>query len=733
VKDSMAQTGSEKAVLVSEETDTIDIGRIFSQLWASKSLIGICVGVGIFLGLFIYSISPKTYQADALLQLESQSSQMGLPMAMLGLGGGGPQSATEIEIIRSRLVLGQAVAALNLDWMARPVLMPIIGVAVQRYDMPIPDFWFFRAYARRAERISLDLLQVEPDWIGKPMRLTITGEGTFNVELPTGTVLSGRVGETLNDADKTFGLRVADLVGSVGRQFVIMQRDELDVLDALQNSLMVGEKSRGSGILELKYRASSDIEAQRVLNAISDAYVKQNVLRRTANADNGLQFLDSQLTIAEQNVRKAQEELTEYSRKSKVLDLSFESNTLWTQTERVNTALQELQVQEDDIKQRYTINHPVYQKLLNNRAHLEKQLADLQKEAERLPETQRNVLTMTRKLELAQDAYLELQKRAQEAEVMRASTIGSVRVVDLAHGAERPVAPRGSLILVVTTLLGGLIGVALVLVRAWLRRGVQSAKQIEALGMPVFATVNYVPLSDSKRNKKGEDQSIVALTDPTNIAVEAFRSLRTSLHFGMLDATTNSLVVTSSAPGVGKSFSSVNLATVMAQGGQRVCLIDADMRRGHLRKFFKQPKKGPGLADYLAEVKTLDEVLIKTPVEGLSVICAGAYPPNPADLLVRPRMHELLRLLNERFDMVILDAPPVLAVTDAVLMGRIAGGILLIARHDMTPIGEIEATKRTLEAAGLKVTGAVLNGFDPSKVVGGDSYSYRYDYKSHSD
>lgn len=733
MKDSMAQTGSDKAVLVSEDADTIDIVRIFSQLWASKSLIGICVGVGIFFGLFIYSITPKTYQADTLLQLESQSSQMGLPSALLGLSGGGPQSATEIEIIRSRLVLGQAVAALNLDWMARPVLMPIIGVAVQRYDMPIPDFGFFRAYARRAESISLDLLQVEPDWIGRPMRLTITGEGTFDVELPTGTVLSGRVGETLNDADKTFGLRVSDLVGSVGRQFIIMQRDELDVLKSLQNSLIISEKSRGSGILELKYRASSDIEAQRVLNAISDAYVKQNVLRRTANADNGLQFLDSQLTIAEQNVRKAQEELTDYSRKTKVLDLSFESNTLWTQTERVNTALQELQVQEDDIKQRYTINHPVYQKLLNNRAHLEKQLADLQKEAERLPETQRNVLTMTRKLELAQDAYLELQKRAQEAEVMRASTIGSVRVVDLAHGAESPVAPRGSLILVVTTLLCGLIGVTLVLVRAWLRRGVQSAKQIEALGMAVFATVNYVPSADSKQYKKGADQSIVALADPTNIAVEAFRSLRTSLHFGMLDATTNSLVVTSSAPGVGKSFSAVNLATVMAQGGQRVCLIDADMRRGHLRKFFKQPKNGLGLADYLAEVKTLDEVLIKTPIEGLSVICSGAYPPNPADLLVRSRMQELLRLLNERFDMVILDAPPVLAVTDAVLLGRVAGGILLIARHDVTPIGEIEVTKRTLEAAGLKVTGAVLNGFDPSKVGGGDSYSYRYDYKSRSD
>ena len=737
VKDTMAKIGSVgTAAPAGDDDDSIDIARLLLQLWAGKVLITLCAVLGIGAGIFHFTNTPKTYQADALLQLESKGGKMGLPTQLLGLTDTSPESVTEIEIVRSRLVLGQAVAALNLDWLAAPVLLPVIGVALQRYDLPLPDLKILRPYARRLETIELNLLQVEPGWISQPIGLTITGDGAFEVTVPNGSVLPGRVGETLHNPEKTFGLRVQVLTGAVGRQFVLQQRGELITIADLRSNLTVEEKGKGSGILLLSYTAANKRDAQRVLNAIAEAYVQQNISRGTADADSGLQFLDSQLPIAEKTVRAAEEALNAYRRQAHVVDLSFESQSMLTQVERVNTALQELQGQEDKIKQRYTPNHPVYQQLLNDRARLEAQLADLTVEADSLPETQRNIVNMTRDLELAQQNLIQLQSRAQEVQVMRASKIGSVRIIDLAQAADRPIAPRASLVLALGMLLGGMGGVILVLLRAWLRRGVQRAEQIEQLGLPVYATVNYVPQSDMRRRKKADKPPLVALIDPGNVAVEAFRSLRTSLHFGMLDASANSLVLTSSTPGVGKSFIAANLAVVMAQGGQRVCLIDADLRRGHLRKFFDKPKNTPGLAEYLGEEKTLDEVLLDSSVAGLSFICPGRYPPNPTDLLLRSRMQGLLALLAAQFDMVIIDTPPVLAVTDPVVLGRIAGAILLVARHDVTPIAEIEATRRTLESAGLKITGAVLNGYDPRKAGAGRygyRYDYRYDYKQRTD
>lgn len=721
------------AAAADEGLDEIDLGQLIETIWVGKWLIALWVVLGTCLGVFVFVTTAKVYQADALVQLESKSSQMGLPTELLGLSDTGAQTTTEIEIIGSRLVLGQAVAKLHLDWQAEPLLMPVIGVAVKHYGLPIPGL---PAYARPDSSIALDLLQVTAAWVEEPIALTITGENSFSVTLPDNEVVTGQVGLTLTNADQTFALRVASLTGAVGREFLVMQRDEAKTLEAVRQALTISEQGRGSGVLQLQFKAGDPLYAERVLNAIADSYVKQNIDRGVANADSGLQFLETQLPIAEKAVRDAENELNDYRRQAQVVDLSFESQSLLTQVDRINTDLQALQAQEDEIKQRYTPNHPVYQQLLNNRARLQAQLDQLRQETEKLPETQRNILNMTDKLELAQKVYTDLQSQAQSTRVVRASNIGSVRIIDLAQASDAAVAPRGSLILALSFLLGGMVGIGNVLLRNWLRRGVQGADQIEQLGLPVFATVNYVAGADTSRSRKSDRHPILAIQDPTSLAIEAFRSLRTSLHFGMLDAPTKSLVMTSSAPGVGKSFTSANLAVVMAQGGQRVCLIDGDLRRGHLRKFFNQPKNTPGLAQYLAEEKTLAEVMIQGPVEGLSFIGTGRFPPNPAELLMRPRMTELLALLDKEFDLILIDTPPVLAVTDPAVLGRIAGGTLVVARYGVTQIGEIEATQRTLEGAGVKITGAVLNGYEPTNTSGYRyryNYSYRYEYRSKSE
>ena len=157
------------------------------------------------------------------------------------------------------------------------------------------------------------------------------------------------------------------------------------------------------------------------------------------------------------------------------------------------------------------------------------------------------------------------------------------------------------------------------------------------------------------------------------------------------------------------------------------------MRRGQLRKYFGIHKNEPGLSEYLTGQKTLDEVLRTTVVDGLSFIPTGAYPPNPSELLMRQRMADLIEELNKRFGMTILDCPPVLAVTDPVIVGTKSGAILGVVRYDQTSLVEVQSMLKTFDSAGVRLTGTILNGFDPRKARSESPYNYRYEYKSRSD
>jgi tyrosine-protein kinase Etk/Wzc len=394
----------------------------------------------------------------------------------------------------------------------------------------------------------------------------------------------------------------------------------------------------------------------------------------------------------------------------------------------IEAELRQLVLREEEIKEKYTPNHPVYRQLLEQRQALQDRLVELQAGITNLPETQREVVNLTRNLELAQASYVELINRAQELRVLSASQIGSVRVVDQAVTMLEQVAPRRASIMGIALVFGGILGFGIVLLRNWLRRGIDSVSEIERLGLPVFATVNSY--SGQVKYTAGR-LALIARDDPEDVVVEALRSLRTSLHFGMLDARSKSIVVTSAAPGAGKSFISANLACVAAQAGQKVCLIDADMRRGTLRKYFGLPKKLPGLTDYLSDAVELGAVLRDSEINNLSLIVTGAFPPNPSELLMRDRLAELISELDGRFDLVIFDAPPMLAVTDAAIIGRKAGSVIGVARHLVTPVDELEAVRKTLDAAGVSLKGIVFNGYDPRRAKGGHSgygYGNRYAY-----
>lgn len=721
------------------EDGEIDLGALLAQFWAGKWRIAAFVLLAGTIGLAYAMLTPPTYQADALLQLEAKKSSLALPAGLSDLMGNDPVTVTEIEIIRSRMVTGRVVADLHLDWRAIPRGAPVIGAAMARYALPIPEWQFLAPYARPGDSIRLDYLEVPPAWVGEVIVLTKAADDSFRLDLPNGTSIAGRIGETLQDPVLGYSLRIGELIAPPERQFLIMQKSESAAIDDLRNALSVSERGRQSAVLELRLTSDDRQQAQRVLDAIAKAYLAQNIARSAAEAESSLTFVENQLPDAERAVMEAENALNSYRQKQQSVDLNLETQSLLSQTTSLEAELRGMDAQEEELRQKYTQNHPVYQQLLANRARLEERLVKLRSEVEALPETQREIINLTRTLELAQAVYVQLLNRSQELRVLRASSIGNVRIIDSARTAQYAIAPRKSLILALSLVLGGLAGMGHIVIRNWRRQGVRGADQLEKLGLPVFATINFSPVGFEAR-KGHHFLPILAIKEPTELAVEGFRSLRTSLHFGMLDAKTRSVAITSSAPAAGKSFTSTNLAVVAAQAGQRVCLVDADLRRGILRRYFNVQKNTPGLAELLAGEVSLDEVLVEGPVPGLSFLPTGRFPPNPSELLMRNSFSELIKTLDTRFDLTLLDCPPVLAVTDPVVIGRVAGATIAVVRHDVTPIGEVQAMQRALETGGVHLAGVVLNGFDPRKAQGyaynsnyNYNYNYRYAYKSRTE
>ena len=320
---------------------------------------------------------------------------------------------------------------------------------------------------------------------------------------------------------------------------------------------------------------------------------------------------------------------------------------------------------------------------------------------------------------------------------MRAGTVGNVRVIDYAEvNTSKPVKPKKALIVVMATMLGGMLAVAIVLIQKAMHKGVEDPSEIEGLGIPVYASVPYSDYQDKltgftgRKNKAGKAKSLLALDNPADLSIEALRSLRTSLHFAMMEAKNNIVAISGPSPGVGKSFISVNLAAVLAQSGKKVLIIDADMRKGYLQTQFGL-KWDDGLSDYLSGRLNLAQVTKPTKVEGLNVITRGQIPPNPSELLMHSNFNKLVEEVSAAYDIVIIDTPPILAVTDPAIVSAHTGTTLLVARFGQNHLREIDLTRNRFEQNGIDVKGLVFNGVvkKASNAYGYYGY-YNYEYKS---
>jgi tyrosine-protein kinase Etk/Wzc len=318
----------------------------------------------------------------------------------------------------------------------------------------------------------------------------------------------------------------------------------------------------------------------------------------------------------------------------------------------------------------------------------------------------------------------------QQLQVTKAGTIGNVRIVDHAIAPLSASSPKSGLVIPIAIILGLMFGIASLIVQVALLRGIDDPNEVEArLGISAYAAIPYSSQQGKmtllrSRGRKSE-HTLLATADSRDLAIEALRSLRNSLHFLMLESSNNVLMLTGLAPGMGKSFVTANLGAVLAQSGKTVAVIDADLRKGHLHSYVGLTQT-PGVSEYVAQGAAIEAVVRTTTVPGLSMVTNGTAPPNPAELLLHERFAEIVRYLSGHFDYVLIDTPPVLPVADAAIVARMAGCTLIVLKSAEHPMREIEETFKRLVQAGANVRGTIFN--QVGRRVGTYGYSYyRYD------
>jgi len=728
-----------------ENDNKIDLGQIIAILMANKWFIALITGIVLLIGTAKAFIDSPVYKTDALLQVEAQSQ------GLRTLEPGGVLQKNEIpvmaevELISSRMVLEETIKNLNLDIIAKPKYFPIIGEAVARRfvrnnEEKISNALFGQTrYAWGGESIRIDTFTVPSHLLNKNFMLIAGEQGHFRLMYENQMILEGEVGKLVNkqlkDKQQSVTLLVSLLKSRPDTEFSVMRQSEDSAIIDFKKNFAVSEKGKLTRILELTLEADNPQLAVQILNEVVDIYISQNVEKKSAKAQKTLEFLEKQIPLLKAQLDEATTALNDYRSRSGSIDITIETQSILESVVKIKTEITQLQQKRDELREKFTQSHPSILAVDKQINRLQGQLETLDQKIEVLPETQQAILKLTRDVNVNTELYTALLGNAQASRVEKAAAMADVRIVDYATLSTLPVKPKKALIIAVSFILGLFSSIALIFINKILFRGVEDPSLIERkLHIPIYVTiphsVNQEKLSKklhkSHYSRKSNDLLVLAVQNKDDLAIESLRNLRTTLHFSFSE---NIIMIASPSPDSGKSFVAINLAVVLADAGKKVLLIDGDMRKGFIHNILGVDRK-TGLSELISDVESnaaplLDEAIHKLPIANLDFISTGAIPNNPSELLLHKQFGYLLESLSKSYDYVIINSPPVLAVTDATIIGCMCDATLMVVRAGHHPMQDLEQSTKRLTQAGVRLKGLVFNDL-PESSYEYNKYAYHY-------
>jgi tyrosine-protein kinase Etk/Wzc len=714
-----------QASAVTAETDNeIELTSILETLGRHWKMIAATVAVVFSLGVVYAFFSAPIYQAGMLVKVDdSSAAPQADPRDMVRTAATMfDQRATaegEIQVIGSKFVIGPVVDALKLYIQAAPHRFPIVGGMVARMSdgTSTPGLFGRGGYAWGQESIDVSAFDVPKNYEGKDYTLRYLGNGQYQLRGPgIETGVGGQIGsvQRFDTEAGPISLLVSFIHGEKGVEFDLARNSRTSAINRLQNSLTIAEQGNKSGVISTTLEGKDPVLVAATINELARMYIQQNADRRGINAEKSLEYLEQQLPTAKRQMEQAEDNYNAYRNSRTLFNADEEGRIVMQQASQADAQLLDLKRRRSDLASHFSAQHPSVVVIDQQIAATEKYINDLAARVKAMPQAEQGALRLQRDVRMSTDVYSALRNNIETMRLIKAGRTPTVDLLDRAEVPERPVKPVKALVLVIAAGIGLFLGIVMAFARDFLFKGVLDPKELESkTGLAVFATI-----PDSDRQKelakriadKRPEQLALASRYPTDPAVEGLRMMRASLQHALNDAPNNVVMLAGPLPGIGKSFVSANLATLLAAGGKRVLLVDCDLRRGHLNQYFGLPR-GKGLVDIVNGSSSLDEAVHRSVLNNLDFVQCGFYPPDPAELLLSNAFTDAVSRASEEYDIVLLDAPAILAVSDTSIMAPVAGSIFLVARYGDTRSGEISESVKRLEQSGASVTGVLLNGF----------------------
>jgi len=674
-------------------------------VWKKKCTIFIFVILAsIFGACYAMWVRPQ-FTSDVLLQVNTKGASSKSTKALGEMGAvldlASPADA-EIELIKSRMVLSYVVAAEHLHLRSIPI-----------------GFW--DRFAHKEGRLDIDSLSI-PEKSRKGKWIAVAkGDDKYSLIDPKGKiVLEGKVGKVhvVKYAGEPLVIRVNYMNAAPEQKFRLIQGSVQKAEQSLMHSLGISERGKQTGIISVRYSNRYPDRAASILNTIAKTYLRQNVEMRSAEAEKTLEFLEGQLPGVKAKLDSAEKILADYRYSIGSVDMTGETKAHLDKDGQLQRQIMQLEQERQAALRLFKEEHPNVQTIVKQQSKLRAELAQLKRNAEKMPLTQQEVKRLEEEVAVNNEVYTNMLNNIQQLRVVRAGEVGNVRIVDFAQIEQVQSKPNRLRILMTFSVIGFVLGILFVFLMHMLKNGVKSASEIEReTGLSVFAKI---PQSRNKllrgHRHLHHGEPFVLRAGEDNVG-EAFRSLQTALTFLMPNPEHCVLLVMGLIPGVGKSFVSLNLAAVLAASGKKVLLIDADMRRGVIHSGAKF-----GLADVLVGLATLDTAISPKHTDNLFVMNSGKTKLAACELLRGDAMDKLLKEARAKFDMVIVDTPPLNLVTDAELICPLVDYSLFVLHYGRHSMDEIKETIERVKRYSDKPAAIVMNHceHEPGR------YSYGY-------
>ncbi len=733
------------------EMKTIDLTELAQILWIHKGLIALVMLVFLICSSLFVTLKLPIYQTSALIQVSSQNNGGSAFSSMAALGGGASfgggnasQADIEMTLINSDYILQPVMHELGLDILVQPKFLPIIGAYLANQYQgfgPAPVKFGLSHYAWGGEKIKVAFFSPPFDDRMQEYTLIAKNSGHYVLFSPDGRfILNGKVGQIELNSTENVSILVTDLSARSGTPFYVEKRSETDVLLNMRNALKTMELSPPSstggqlgagetGLIQLSVNSTNPTAAKTMINAIIQLTANQNSKQQASKNQKLLDFIQKQLPIAQRNLSASESALNLYQAKSGVLNLSEQSRMLLTQITQIDNQITLNEMNQATLLQTYTEKDPIIQNINLKQHLLTLQKLKIQNELADLPMKDQQAIDLMRNVKVQNSIYILLLNKYQQTLLTKTEITSQVTILNDAQIPDEPMPAHSLLILLASLLLGLIIGSLIVLSFHLLGGRISDPYWSEKeLGIHTLAIIPFS--KEQAKGKKNFDAKkikaipILAKSNADDLSIESIRSLRTNLLFTMKKNKTNVVSIGGIVPKTGKSFISINLAVVLSESAKRVLLIDADMRRGYLNQYFKL-SHSPGLSEALENIYPLEKIIRRTSIENLDFMSTGIFPHNPSELLLSDRFAEIIQHVATQYDVVIIDAPPILAVNDASVIAQQAGINYIVIPGNQLKADEIKVAVRRFYNDGVKINGSLFN-FAKKNLEQTSSYGQSY-------